>query len=218
VGVSHAFASVRSAQGLFRRHVGTLLSMSTASTDAHDRLPPIPPDEMSEAQRRAADALIRGRRGALFGPFVPLLRSPELLDRAQRLGEFLRYDSALEPRLRELAILVTARHFRQAYEWHVHAPEAERSGLAPTAIVALAAGGRPWDLKADEAVVYEFCSEAHREHRVSDATYAAALQLLGEQGLVDLCGVCGYYALLALVMNVARTALPPGATAPWRDG
>ena len=190
--------------------------MAEPTNDPHDRLPPLPPAALTEAQRRAAEALISGRRGALFGPFVPLLRSPELLDRAQRLGEFLRYESAIEPRLRELAILVTARHFRQAYEWHVHAPEAARAGLAPQAIEALAAGEPPRDLKTDEAAVYDFCSEAHREHRVSDATYAAVLQLLGEQGLVDLCGVCGYYGLLALVMNVARTPLPPGAVAPWR--
>jgi 4-carboxymuconolactone decarboxylase len=189
--------------------------MSTKAFEGDDRLPPIPAAEMSEAQRRVAEVLIRGRRGALFGPFVPLLRSPELLDRAQRLGEFLRYDCAIEPRLRELAILGTARHFRQAYEWHVHAPEAARAGLAPAAIATLAGGERPWDLKADEAVVYEFCSEVHREHGVSDATYAAALQLLGEQGVVDLCGICGYYALLALVMNVARTPLPDGAATPF---
>jgi len=189
--------------------------MSQPTNDEHDRLPPLPPGALSEAQQRAAEALISGRRGALFGPFVPLLRSPELLNRAQRLGEFLRYDSAIEPRLRELAILVTARHFRQAYEWHVHAPEAAQAGLAPEAIAALACGERPRDFKADEAVVYDFCSEAHRTHRVSDATYAATLQLLGEQGLVDLCGVCGYYALLALVMNIARTPLPPGASVPF---
>lgn len=182
-----------------------------------DRLPPIPADEMSPAQRRAAEALVRGRRGALFGPFVPMLRSPELMDRAQRLGEYLRYDSAIPARLRELAILVTARHFRQAYEWHVHAPAAAEAGLAAATITAIAAGRRPQGLPADEAAVYDFCTELHGERRVSDATYAAALAVLGDGGLVDLCGVCGYYGLLALIMNVARTPLPPGASTPWTD-
>ncbi|MGH8219439.1 MAG: carboxymuconolactone decarboxylase family protein [Steroidobacteraceae bacterium] len=180
-----------------------------------DRLPPIPREAMAPEQQRAADTLVRGRRGALFGPFVPLLRSPELLDRAQRLGEYLRYDSALPSRLRELAILVTARHFRQAYEWHVHAPAAVDAGLAPATIAEIAAGRRPHSLEADEAVVHDFCAELHSRHEVRDETYAAALGLLGERGLVDLTGVCGYYGLLALVMNAARTPLPEGAAAPW---
>ena len=182
-----------------------------------DRLPPIPSDRLTPAQRQAAAGLVQGRRGALFGPFIPMLRSPELLERAQRLGEYLRYESALEPRLRELAILVTARHFGQAYEWHVHAPAAAQAGLASESIATLAANRRPASLRPDEAVIHDFCAELHSTHQVSDETYAAALGLLGEHGLVDLCAVCGYYALLALVMNVARTPLPQGAAAPWTD-
>ncbi len=184
-------------------------------TDERDRLPPIPHDAMTPEQQRAADALVRGRRGALFGPFVPLLRSPELLDRAQRLGEYLRYDSALPARLRELAILVTARHFRQAFEWHVHAPAGIDAGLASECLAEMAAGRRPQALRPDEAVVHDFCAELHSAHEVRDETYAAALALLGERGVVDLCGVCGYYGLLALVMNAARTPLPEGAAPPW---
>ncbi|HYK25879.1 MAG TPA: carboxymuconolactone decarboxylase family protein [Steroidobacteraceae bacterium] len=184
-------------------------------TDERDRLPPIRHEAMTPEQRRAAEALVRGRRGALFGPFVPLLRSPELLDRAQRLGEYLRYDSAVPVRLRELAILVTARHFRQAFEWHVHAPAGIEAGLASDTVAEIAAGRRPQSLRPDEAVVYDFCIELHTAHEVRDETYAAALALLGEHGIVDLCGVCGYYGLLALVMNAARTPLPEGASAPW---
>ena len=180
-----------------------------------DRLPPIPEVQLTAAQRQAAEALAAGRRGALFGPSVPLLRSPELLDRTQRLGEYLRYDSALAPRLRELAILVTAAHFHQPYEWHVHAPEALRAGLTPAQLAALAAGERPAGFAADEAVVYEFCVQLHRAHAVDDAAYAAVLGLLGERSLIELAAVCGYYTLLALVMNAAQTALPPGAVSPW---
>jgi 4-carboxymuconolactone decarboxylase len=180
-----------------------------------DRLPPIALEAMTPEQRRAAEELVRGRRGALFGPFVPLLRSPQLLERAQRLGEYLRYDSALPARLRELAILVTARHFRQAYEWHVHAPAGIDAGLASITVAEIAAGRRPQSLRDDEAVVHDFCTELNTRHEVRDETYAAALALLGEHGLVDLCGTCGYYGLLALVMNAARTPLPEGAAAPW---
>jgi 4-carboxymuconolactone decarboxylase len=180
-----------------------------------DRLPPIPAEQLTEAQRSATEALVRGRRGALFGPFVAMLRSPEFLDRAQKLGEYLRYESALPARLRELAILITARHFRQAYEWHVHAPAAAQAGLSAMTISDIAQARRPDGLQPDESIVYDFCIELHTEHEVRDATYDRARALLEERGLVDLCGVCGYYGLLALVMNVARTALPEGATAPW---
>jgi 4-carboxymuconolactone decarboxylase len=185
------------------------------SREDAERLPPIPPEQMTAAQRRAAEALARGRRGALFGPFVAMLRSPEFLDRAQRLGEYLRYESALPARLRELAILITARHFRQAYEWHVHAPAAEQAGLAATTISEIAAARRPAGLQPDESVVYDFCHQLLTQHQVRDATYASARALLEEHGLMDLCGVCGYYGMLALVMNVARTALPEGASEPW---
>jgi 4-carboxymuconolactone decarboxylase len=180
-----------------------------------ERLPAIPSAQMTAAQASAAEALVRGRRGALFGPFVAMLRSPELLDRAQKLGEYLRYDSALPPRLRELAILVTARHFRQAYEWHVHAPAALAAGLPEAVVADIAAARQPVALEPDAAVVYGFCAQLLTEHEVGDATYAQARALLGENGVVDLCGVCGYYGMLALVMNVARTALPEGAAEPW---
>jgi 4-carboxymuconolactone decarboxylase len=179
-----------------------------------DRLPPLAPEALTPAQQRAAEALVRGRRGAVFGPFVPLLRSPELLDRTQRLGEYLRYDSAIPQRLRELAILVTARHFDQAYEWHVHARAAASAGLSSAVISALAAARTPSQMQADEATVYEFCTQLNGTHRVSDAIYAQAVALLGEAGVIDLCGVCGYYGLLALVLNVARTPLPEGVV-PW---
>ena len=183
-------------------------------TSRPDRLPPLAPENMTDAQRQARDELVRGPRGALFGPFVAMLRSPEFMGRAQRLGEYLRYHSALPEKLRELAILVTARHFRQGYEWHVHASEAAAAGLGATVIAALGVGQRPRGLDAAEAVIYEFCTQLHAYHEVADATYAAALALLGEKGVVDLCGVCGYYSMLALIMNVAGTALPAGAAPP----
>ncbi len=180
-----------------------------------ERLPPIPSEQMTAAQRRAAEAVARSRRGALYGPFVAMLRSPELLDRAQQLGDYLRYDCAIPARLRELAILLTARHFRQAFEWHVHAPLAAQAGLAPATIADIAAGLRPQALQPGESVVYDFCVQLLTEYQVHDATYAEAHRLLEEQGLIDLCGVVGYYGMLAMVMNVARTALPRGVTAPW---
>ena len=182
---------------------------------AQARLQPIPEHQWTQAQRTAAASMANTRRGALRGPFMPLLYSPELLDRAQRLGEYLRYQSALPEPLRELAILITARHWKQAYEWHVHAPIAEKSGLRRRLIDELGAGQRPGQMDVRETAVYEFCTQLHQRHAVSDRVYAEALTALDEQGIVDLCGICGYYGLLAMVMNVAQTALPSGASAPF---
>jgi 4-carboxymuconolactone decarboxylase len=179
-----------------------------------DRLGPIPVEQLSEAQRSAAQAVIDGPRGALYGPFVPLLRSPELMTAAQQMGEYLRYRSALGTRLSELAILVTARQWDQQVEWAIHAPIAAREGIAAAAIAAIASGQRPEALPADEALVHDFCVELQRDRAVSDATYASALDAFGEQGVVDLMGLCGYYTFLAMVMNGARTPAPASTAAP----
>jgi 4-carboxymuconolactone decarboxylase len=170
-----------------------------------DRLPPIAPERWTEAQRREAEALIAGPRGAVLPPFIALLRSPELAGHAQRLGAYLRFKSAIGPRLTELAILVTAAEWQQAVEWAIHAPIAEREGIAPATIAALSRRERPPALADDEAAVYDVCIELHREHRIGDATWARAIALFGEAGVVDLIGVNGYYAMLAMVMNGART-------------
>lgn len=179
-----------------------------------ERLGPIPHDRLTPQQQAAAQAIIDGPRGALYGPFVPLLRSPELMAHAQRLGEYLRYRSAMGTRLSELAILVVARHWDQQVEWAIHAPIAAQAGIAQDVIEAIAAGRRPDGMADDEAVVLDFCSELQRDKRVRDATYAAALAHFGEQGVVDLLGLCGYYTLLAMVMNGAQTAAPPSTAAP----
>jgi 4-carboxymuconolactone decarboxylase len=182
-----------------------------------ERLAPIPHDQLTPIQQQAAQAIIDGPRGALYGPFVPLLRSPELMEHAQRLGEYLRYRSAIGTRLSELAILVTARHWNQQVEWAIHAPIAAQEGIGADVIGAIAHGRRPEGMADDEAVVYGFCVELQRDRQVSDATYAAALARFGEQGVVDLMGLCGYYTLLAMVMNGARTAAPPSPAAPLPD-
>jgi 4-carboxymuconolactone decarboxylase len=185
------------------------------ATPAPERLPAIAESELTAAQRRVARALIEGPRGRLGGPFIALLRSPELCERSQRLGEYLRYASVVPEKLRELAILAAAQHWRQNYEWQAHAPLAERAGIARTVIEALAADRWPEVLAPDEQTVLAFCQQLHRSHAVSDVLYAQARELLGEDGVVELCALCGYYALLAMVLNVARTAVPAGAQAPF---
>lgn len=174
-----------------------------------DRLPPIPPERWTDAQREAAQEMIAGPRGAVVAPFVPLLRSPELAGHLQRVGEYLRYRSALGHRLTELAILVTAAHHAQPVEWAVHAPIAARAGIAAETIAAIERGERPAAMPDEQALVHDVCVELLREHgRVGDALWQRALERLGEQALVDLIATCGYYGLLALVMNAARTPPP----------
>ena len=171
-------------------------------------MPPLPDSEMSAAQRDAAAEIVSGRRGRLEGPFVAAVRSPEMLRRLQRLGEYLRYDQALAPRLREMVILLTARDWTQDYEWHVHEPLARAAGLAAETIDAIADGRRPDALPFDEAVVWDVVQELQRTRTLCDTTYARAVGALGEQGIVDLVASVGYYSLLAMIMNVAGTALP----------
>ena len=176
-----------------------------------DRFPPLAADDLNEAQVRVASALTQGPRGGLRGPFVAMLRAPEFMDRAQRLGEYIRYDSTIPARLRELAIIVTAACWRQSYEWHVHAPLAQKAGAAPSTVAALARGENGPDMADDERVVADFCRAVHRDRAANDATFNAARTLLGEATLVELLGLCGYYAMLAMVLNVARSPLPEGA-------
>jgi len=173
-----------------------------------DRLPPLPPQSWSEAQRREAEAVILGPRGALIAPFVPLLRSPELMGHAQRMGEYLRYRSAIGLRLSELAILVTAHAWSQPVEWAIHAPIALREGIAAETIDAISRDQRPVSLTDDEAVVYDFSTELQRDRAVTDATWQRAVERFGEHGTVDLIGINGYYTMLAMLMNAARTPVP----------
>ena len=182
-----------------------------------DRLGPIPFAHMSASQQVAAQAVIDGPRGALYGPFVPLIRSPELMAAAQRMGEYLRYRSAIGTRLTELAILVTARQWNQPVEWAIHAPIAREYGIADSTIAAIAERRRPLGLPADEELVLEFCLQLHQQQRVDDTTYAAALATFGEHGVVDLMGINGYYTFLAMVMNAAQTAVPASAATPLPD-
>lgn len=178
-----------------------------------DRLPLLPDDALTPEQRAAAAAIAAGPRRGLYGPFVPLLRSPELMEHTQRLGEYLRYRSAVGTRLSELVILIVARHWAQAVEWAIHAPIAARAGLAPELIDAIRRDETPDRMGDDEAIIYAFVTELIRTRHIADATFERARARFGEHGVVDLLGLCGYYTLLAMVMNGARTAVPPGASA-----
>ena len=179
-----------------------------------DRMPPLEPGAMNEAQRKAAEALIAGPRKGVFGPFIPLLRSPELMDRLQRVGEYLRFGSSVPAKLNEFAMCITARHWTNQFEWAVHYPLATKAGVSAATLDAVAEGRRPASMPGDEALVHDFLGELLVNHGVSDATYARAREALGEQGVVDLVGLAGYFATVCMVMNVAGTPAPKGDVAP----
>ena len=177
---------------------------------AQDRMPEIPADKMTEAQKKAAQEFAADRGTPVFGPFIPLLRSPEAMLRAMAMGDYLRFKKVLPPQLSEYVILITARQWTQQYEGDIQYPIALKAGLSADVAKALADGRRPHNMSADEELVYDFLTELHDTKSVSDATYARAVARFGEQGVIDMIGVNGYYTFLAIVMNTARTALPPG--------
>ncbi|MCJ2070203.1 carboxymuconolactone decarboxylase family protein [Methylobacterium sp. J-030] len=176
--------------------------------DSTERMPVIPAEGLTTAQAEAAAAFEAERGVPVFGPFVPLLRSPELMLCASRMGLYLRYGSALPLRISEFTILIVAQAWSQPVEWAIHHPIALKAGVAPETAQALSEGRRPDTMSADEALAYDFSTELTHHRAVGDATYAAAAARFGEQGVIDLAGINGYYALLAMVMNVARTAVP----------
>ena len=179
------------------------------------RFPPLKPDSMTAAQKQVYDQIAGGPRGGVRGPFNALLRSPELADRVQKVGEYLRFQSSLPARLNEFAIIINARFWNSQYEWYAHCPLALKGGLKPEIAADLAAGKRPAGMQADETVIYDFCTTLHRDHAVDDALYARAVAAFGEPGVIDLIAVSGYYTLVSMVLNVAEIPLPEGAAKPW---
>lgn len=175
-----------------------------------ERMPPLADDQMDEVQKAAAAALIAGPRGAVFGPFIPLMRSPELMDRMQKVGEYLRFQSSLETRINEFVMLIVSRQWTQQFEWCMHYPLAQKAGVRTDVLDALGQGRRPPGMAPDEEAAYDLCDELDRTRGVSDATYARAVELFGERGVLDMLGLIGYFTTVSMVMNVART--PPLAT------
>ena len=181
------------------------------SSAPYERLPTMPPEAMSAAQRASADELIAGPRKAILGPFIPLLRSPELMARVGKVCEYLRFDSVMEVRIRELAMCLVARHVTNQFEWLVHAPLALKAGVAQAVLDAVVVGKYPHSAVTDEAAAINLVTELLAHHGVCDASYAAALAVFGEQGVVELTTLVGYFAMVCWVMNVAHTPGQPQA-------
>jgi len=170
--------------------------------------------DLNPEQLKVYRELMAGPRGGVRGPFNALLRSPVLADRVQKLGEFLRFESSIPARLNEFAILITARQWNAQYEWFAHYPHAMKGGLKPAIAADVAQGKRPANMQEDETIVYDFCTELHKDKVVSDKTLQAAFAKFGERGVIDLIGVTGYYTLVSMILNVDRQPLPAGTPPP----
>ncbi len=173
------------------------------------RLAPVDAANLSEDQKHVYDKIADGPRGGVRGPFAVLLHSPGVADPVQALGAHLRYGGVLPGRLRELAILTTARHWSARYEWYAHAPIAAKEGLEPAIIEAIAERRTPEFSAPDEATVYGFCREVLDKGRAGDETYAKVVELFGTEGVVELVAVAGYYSLLSMALNTFDVE-PPG--------
>jgi 4-carboxymuconolactone decarboxylase len=178
------------------------------------RIPLFPLPDMTPEQQAVVDAIVKGPRGKLVGPLRAALHRPELADKWQQLGELLRYRTSLPPRLSELAILVTARHWDSQFEWYAHEPVAVAAGLARPVIDAIRRGAAPVFGNADEAVVYQFALQLLERHAAGDDCYHDAWQVLQTVGIVELTALIGYYSMVALTLNAHEIPLPSGTPPP----
>lgn len=181
------------------------------------RLPKPTPETMTPRQRELSDR-ITGKRGGTRGPFLCWLHSPELCDRVEALGAFVRFESSLDLSLRELILLIAARSFDAQYSWNAHIERCVDAGVSRDALERLARRERPdFGGKRDQEVIYRFCTELLSAHFVSERTFAAAHELFGSQGCVDIIGTLGNYAMLSFCLNAFQVDLQPDRDPPFPD-
>jgi 4-carboxymuconolactone decarboxylase len=176
----------------------------TTQAFAQQRLPTIPPAQYTAEQKKASEEFMAARKYPVFGPFEPMMYSPDVMNQARSMGDYLRYHSSIGNTLSELVILVTAREWSQDFEWAFHYPIALKAGISKSIADAIADGRRPTGMSADEEIVYDFTTEVLKNKRVSDATFHRAEQRFGKKGTVDITAIAGYYAFLAMQLNMAR--------------
>ena len=179
-----------------------------------NRMPPIPTEKMTEAQKKVAAAIAAGPRGKVEGPYWPIIRSPGLTEALQDVGAYYRYRCPLERKINEMVALMAARSWSQQFVWDVHILQALDAGLKNEIALALAEGRRPAAMAEDEEIAYDFVTELLATKGASDPTYARTVAKFGEEGTIDIIGIVGYYSLLAMIMNVARTPLLEGRPFP----
>ncbi len=187
------------------------LFVTSGALAASDRLPTIPPADYTADQQKAASDFEAARHGKVFGPFEPLMHSPDVMTLSRSMGDYLRFKSAIGNTLSELVILVVAREWTQDFEWWYHYPIALKAGIPKEVADAIADGRRPAGMNADEEMIYDYTSELLKSKRVSDVTFNRVKARFGDKGVVDLTGVAGYYTLLAMQLNAAQYKIPEGA-------
>jgi len=171
---------------------------------------------MTPRQREAYQGIVSGPRKGAVGPFNALLRSPDVADRVQRVGEYVRFHTSIPAALNEMAILITGRFWSAQFEFWAHRRLARTAGLSDMIIDAIAEGRRPSPMTDDERIVYDFCTELFRDKAVSDTTFTAVVAHFGEQGVIDLIAASGYYSIVSMVLNVDRYPLPAGEHPPLK--
>jgi len=184
------------------------------------RLKEITDEQMSAVQKSLRDAISSGPRGIrakLTGPFQIWLNAPELGHLAQALGAHCRYKTSLSPRQSETAILVTANLWKAQYEWVAHEPQALKAGVKPETVKAIQAGREPKSAQKDEKAIIDFVKELYKTKRVSDKTYKRVHGLFGDAGVVELVGICGYYALISMTLNTFCAEIPADKPMPFKE-
>ena len=187
------------------------------AAEVEPRIRPPQLKSLDEAQQRVYDAIAAGPRGEVAGPLGVWLWRPELADRGQRLGEYARYQTCLSPHLSELAILVVGRFWGAEYEWYIHKKIALEAGVPADVVESIRTRQEPVFDDPDQAVVYEFSATVLNQHRLDDDLYARARQVLGENGVIDLVGILGYYTLISMTINVFRVPTPAGIVPELMD-
>lgn len=182
------------------------------------RFPALDPSAMSPRQKEVSDKIAGGPRGGVRGPFLALIHHPDLADVVQQVGEHLRFKTTLPPALIELAILVVARHWTCQYEWVVHERLARANTELPDGVIrAIQAGSIPDGMSDEQRVVHDFVARTIRSGSPSDMVYDEAALRFGRQGVLDLLAICGYYCMLAMLLNTAQIPLPEGTRPPLRE-
>ena len=181
------------------------------------RAPKMTPEMMSDAQREVHQEIASGPHGHVVGPYNAWLQSPELARRARGLSEFIRFQSSLPDRLKELAILVTGRFWKAEYEFYAHAKLGRKAGLDEAVIGDIAQGKRPSFQKEDEEIVYDVCAELYETRRLSDDKFNRAVEALGRPAVVEVVATAGYYSLVSMTLNAFQVPLPEGESSPFPD-
>ena len=200
------------------RHVPTTALVTAAAfalplaAAAQERYPALNPDQMTPQQKAYVENLAKPPRSNTTAsktpPFKVYMRSPDLAAKLEAVSDYVRWGSGLEPRLTELAIMITARQWSSQWIWRGHYRAAVRGGLDASVGTDIAAGKRPEKMKADETILYNYAQEMYRDKAVSDATYAAAVKQFGEKGLIDLVATMGYYDTVAMTLITAKAEAP----------